>query len=106
MDAFDTAALARDGVIRRVAVPLLALGAAGLFGGLLLENALVMVAGLVAFFSGLSLRAARTEQVINDLPPLASRAVRTDVNRRTRRMYVAVLIGFVGFVVHYFILGR
>lgn len=103
MDVFDTADLARDGVIRRVAVPLLAIGAAGVFGGLLIENALVMVAGLVAFFSGLSLRTARTEQVINDLPPMQSRAVRLDVNRRSRRMYVAVLIGFVAFAVRFFL---
>jgi hypothetical protein len=105
MEVFDTTALARDRVIRRVAVPLLAIGAIGLFGGLLLENPLVMVAGLVAFFSGLSLRVARTEHVINELPPLQSRAVRTDVSRRTQRMYVAVLIGFVAFVVRFFILG-
>ena len=106
MEVFDTAALARDGVIRRVAVPMLALGALGVFGGLLIENALVMVAGLVAFFSGLSLRAARTEAVINELPPMQSRAVRTDVGRRTRRMYVAVLIGFVAFAIRFFVLGR
>ena len=76
-------------------------GGLGFFGGLLLVQPLIMLAAIVAFVVGLVLRALVTRRAIRALPVAQAREARRQVNTRVQWMYVAVLIGFVSFMIRF-----
>lgn len=96
----------QDSVTRRVELPLIVAGAVGLFGGLVLGQAVILLLGVASFVSGLVVRAVRTNKVIKALPPVESARVRQANNSGATWMYVAVLIGFVSFMIRFVTSGR
>lgn len=92
-------------VIRRIAVPLIVCGAVGLFAGLALDQPVILLLGVASFVSGLVVRAARTNKVIDALPPDESTRVRHANKSGATWMYVAVLVGFVSFLVRFLTSG-
>ncbi|MGB8862112.1 MAG: hypothetical protein WCC60_22845 [Ilumatobacteraceae bacterium] len=88
------------------AAVLIVAGAIGFFGGLLAEQPLIMLAGVVAFIAGLVVRAVNTRRAIRSLPKAESLEARREVNARVQWMYVAVLVGFVSFLVRFLLADR